>query len=104
MWLSMRLVRDGASCITRHDLERLVGNVDLLNQVDQDGSNEPEYKESSTKSKPEANSINETEEVETEEEPNSPESRVKPNVAEPVEPSFNPELIMPTSSNTMKNS
>ncbi|KAH1107554.1 hypothetical protein J1N35_011322, partial [Gossypium stocksii] len=55
--------------ITRHDLEKLVENVELLNQVEPDGLNELESDKSSTKSKPKANSINAIEEAEIGEEP-----------------------------------
>ncbi|KAH1083444.1 hypothetical protein J1N35_023205 [Gossypium stocksii] len=44
-------------CITRHDIERLVENVRLLNQIE---PNELETDESLTKSKPEADLINKT--------------------------------------------
>ncbi|KAK5775392.1 hypothetical protein PVK06_043276 [Gossypium arboreum] len=63
-----------------------------------------EFDESSTKSEPEGDSVNEIEEAETEEEPNSSKPRVEPNVTELVEPSVNPELTIPipTSSSTLK--
>lgn len=96
----------GQGFITRHDLERLVDNVKLLNQIKPNESNEPKFDESSTKSDVEADLVNEIEEAEFEEEPNSLESRVEPNVAELVEPSVNPKLTIPvpTSSNTIKKS
>ncbi|KAK5802078.1 hypothetical protein PVK06_029660 [Gossypium arboreum] len=77
-----------------------------MNQVERNELNKSESDESSTKSEPEADSTNAIEEEGTKEEPNSPEPRVDPNAAEPVESSFNPELIipMPSSSNTMNKS
>ncbi|KAK5811916.1 hypothetical protein PVK06_027301 [Gossypium arboreum] len=50
------------SCITKHDLERLLENIEILNQVDPDGPNEPKCNESSTKSEPKASLINDIEE------------------------------------------
>ncbi|KAK5785267.1 hypothetical protein PVK06_039834 [Gossypium arboreum] len=91
-------------CIIRHDLERLVENVELLNQIEPNEPNESKSNESSTKSDVEADSVNEIEEAEFEEEPNSLEPRVEPNVAALVEPSVNPKLTItvPTSPNTIK--
>ncbi|KAK5785488.1 hypothetical protein PVK06_040079 [Gossypium arboreum] len=95
------LVRKKKCCITRHGLERLVKNVELLNQIE---PNDPEYDESSTKFEPKANSVNEMEESEVEEKSNNPEIKVEPNVVELMEPSVNLVLTIPvpTSSNTMK--
>ncbi|KAH1091578.1 hypothetical protein J1N35_018835 [Gossypium stocksii] len=66
----------------------------------------PKIDESSNKSKPKADSIEETEEAKSEEEPNNPKLMMEPNVARPVELSCSLELTMPmpTSSNTMKKS
>ncbi|KAH1096871.1 hypothetical protein J1N35_013792, partial [Gossypium stocksii] len=58
-------------CVTRHDLEILVENIELLNQVEPNEPNELESNESSTKSEPEADLINDIEKVEAKEEPNS---------------------------------
>ncbi|KAK5842856.1 hypothetical protein PVK06_005270 [Gossypium arboreum] len=50
-------------CIIRHDLERLVENVELFNQVKPNELNELESNESSTKSELEDNSTNAIEET-----------------------------------------
>ncbi|KAH1046751.1 hypothetical protein J1N35_037535 [Gossypium stocksii] len=78
--------------------------LNLVAKVEPNELNEPEFDESSTKSKLKADLVNETEEAETEGEPNRLELRVELNVAEPVEPSANPKLtiLMPISSNTIK--
>ncbi|KAK5839790.1 hypothetical protein PVK06_008629 [Gossypium arboreum] len=68
--------------------------------------NKPEYDESSSKSEPKANSVNETKEAESEGEPNSPKPRVEENTTKLVEPTVNLELTIPitASSNTMNKS
>ncbi|KAK5818879.1 hypothetical protein PVK06_023829 [Gossypium arboreum] len=93
-------------CTTKHDLERLVENVEQLNQIELNELNKPESDESSTQSEPEDDLVNETEEAESKGEPNNPKPRVEPNIVEPVELSVNHELTipMPTSLNTMKKS
>ncbi|KAK5836046.1 hypothetical protein PVK06_011790 [Gossypium arboreum] len=77
-----------------------------MNQIEPNEPNKPKSDESSTKFEPEADLVNEIKEVESKGEPNSPELRVEPNVAKPIEPSVNLELTipMPTSSNTIKKS
>ncbi|KAH1129796.1 hypothetical protein J1N35_001174 [Gossypium stocksii] len=102
-----------ASCITAHDLERLVENVSEINPTELSESTELETDESSNKFETGANSVTKAEEEESEEEPNNLEpikepeisELVKePNVDELIEPSVDPDLTipMPTSSNTMK--
>ncbi|KAK5775160.1 hypothetical protein PVK06_043029 [Gossypium arboreum] len=101
------------SCITAHDLERLLENVHELNPPSE--LPEPKTDESLNKSKTEANSLIEIEETKSEEEMNDPEliksSKVsepkeEPNTDESVEPNVDPELTicMPTSSITVKKS
>ncbi|KAH1032160.1 hypothetical protein J1N35_044334 [Gossypium stocksii] len=79
-------------CITKHDLERLAKNVEQLNQIEPD---EPNPKELSTNSEPDADSANELEKVEPEGESNSSEPRIESNVAKPVETTINLELTIP---------
>ncbi|KAH1056428.1 hypothetical protein J1N35_034493, partial [Gossypium stocksii] len=81
----------------------VIENVELLNKVEPNESNEPEADESSCKFEPEADSINDTEEAKIEVEPNNLEPRVEPNVVELVKSSVNLELTIPkpTSLNAM---
>ncbi|KAK5775208.1 hypothetical protein PVK06_043077 [Gossypium arboreum] len=53
-------------CITRHDLERLVENVEQWNQIEPNEPNEPKSDELSTKSELEVDLVNETEEAASE--------------------------------------
>ncbi|KAK5771513.1 hypothetical protein PVK06_047728 [Gossypium arboreum] len=99
-------------CITAYNLEWLVENVHELNPLE---PTQPETEESLNKFESEADSVDKTEEIESEEESNNPKLINKPEVSEPkeemnadepIEPSVDLELTipMPTSSNTTKKS
>ncbi|KAH1072913.1 hypothetical protein J1N35_025241 [Gossypium stocksii] len=101
-------------CITIHDLGRLVGRVQELNQGEQTEPSELETEESTNAAETKANSVADFEEEEFETEPIGPnpaegttnyEPKVQPE-EEPVKPSVEPEFVtpIPTHASTSKKS
>ncbi|KAH1082315.1 hypothetical protein J1N35_022076 [Gossypium stocksii] len=101
-------------CITNHDLERLVEKVHELNQGEQEEPTKLDTEESTNETETNVNSITDTEEEESDEEPNSPkqvegstnlEPKVEPEY-EIVKLSVKPEFTtpVPTSTSTSKKS
>ncbi|XP_012480943.1 uncharacterized protein LOC105795833 [Gossypium raimondii] len=97
-------------CITSLDPERLVERVHELNQGEEEEPTEPETKESTNKTKTEVDSVTDTEEKESDKEPNSPqpaegvenpEPRVEPE-EEPVKPYVEPEYTTPMPTSAIK--
>ncbi|MFQ6664347.1 hypothetical protein Gotur_031497 [Gossypium turneri] len=101
-------------CITSHDLERLVERVHELNQGEQEEPTELETEESTNKTEAKADLVTDTEEEESDKEPNSPQpaegaENSEPMVEldeEPVKVSVEPEFMtpMPTLASTSKKS
>ncbi|KAH1122025.1 hypothetical protein J1N35_005185 [Gossypium stocksii] len=80
-------------CIANHDLERLVEKVHELNQDEQEEPTKPDTEKSTNETKTEANSVTDTEEEESDKEPNS---------LKPVEGSANPEPKVEPEEETVK--
>ncbi|MFQ6660265.1 hypothetical protein Gotur_028860 [Gossypium turneri] len=81
-------------CITNYDLERLVERVSELNQGEQEEPTKLDTEESTDGIETEPNSVTDTEEEESDKEPNIPKPRVEPE-EEPVKLSVEPKYTTP---------
>ncbi|KAK5775890.1 hypothetical protein PVK06_043844 [Gossypium arboreum] len=83
-------------CISTYGIERLVERVHELNQGEQEEPTKPDTEESTDETETKANSVTDTEEEESDKEPNIPEPRVELE-EEPVKLSVEPEFATPMS-------